>query len=155
MRHRGAEPNEIQLGAARRFVTETLGLEVDISGFYALAERNSGIAPLARRFMGVRPPPFPTVFEAAVNAVACQQLSLDVGVHLLNRLAERFGPRSHPGGPAGFPGPERVAAAEPAELRALGFSEAKSTTLVTLARTALAGGLDPDTRERRDAVVPE
>ena len=29
---------------------------------------------------------------AVVNAVACQQRSLDVGIHLLNRLARRFGP---------------------------------------------------------------
>jgi hypothetical protein len=29
---------------------------------------------------------FPAVFEGLVNAVACQQLSLTVGIELLNRL---------------------------------------------------------------------
>ena len=40
----------------------------------------------------MRPPCFPTVFEAVVNAVACQQLSLDVGIHLLRGLARRSVP---------------------------------------------------------------
>ena len=34
---------------------------------------------LALRFRGMRPPCFPSVFEAVVNAIACQQLSLDGG----------------------------------------------------------------------------
>ena len=32
-----------------------------------------------------------TVFEALVNSIACQQVSLDLGIVLLNRLSERFG----------------------------------------------------------------
>ena len=45
------------------------------------------LGPLAARMRGLKPPRFPTVFEALVNGVACQQLSLAVGIHLLNRLA--------------------------------------------------------------------
>jgi DNA-3-methyladenine glycosylase II len=33
----------------------------------------------------------PTVFESLVNAVACQQLSLEAGLSLLNRLADAHG----------------------------------------------------------------
>jgi hypothetical protein len=36
-------------------------------------------------------PAFPTVFEARVNGIACQQLSLSVGIHLLNRLTAAHG----------------------------------------------------------------
>jgi DNA-3-methyladenine glycosylase II len=91
----------------------------------------------------MRPPCFPTVFEAVVNAVACQQLSLDVGIHLLSRLARRFGPAVP--GPVtryGFPAPGRLAAADPAELRALGFSTAKARTITAIAGQAAAGALD-------------
>ena len=44
------------------------------------------LGPLAERMRGLKPPRFPTVFEALVNGIACQQLSLAVGIHLLNRL---------------------------------------------------------------------
>jgi len=73
-----------------------LGLGADLAGFYRLAEHDNQLNPLAQRFVGMRPPRFPSVFEAVVNAIACQQLSLIVGIHLLNRLAERYGrtPRS-------------------------------------------------------------
>jgi DNA-3-methyladenine glycosylase II len=91
----------------------------------------------------MRPPCFPTMFEAVVNAVACQQLSLDVGIHLLSRLARRFGPAVP--GPVtryGFPAPGRLAAANPAELRALGFSTAKARTIMGVAGQVAAGTLD-------------
>ena len=68
-----------------------LGLQVDLNGFYRFASRQAKLGPLARRFRGMRPPRFPSVFEAFVNATACQQMSLTVGILLLNRLAEMCG----------------------------------------------------------------
>jgi DNA-3-methyladenine glycosylase II len=120
-----------------------LGLGADLDGFYRVAAGDARLNALAARFRGMRPPCFPTVFEAVVNAVACQQLSLDVGIHLLSRLARRFGPAIP--GPAtryGFPEPDRLAAAEPAELRALGFSTAKARTIIAVAAQVTAGSLD-------------
>lgn len=143
LRRRGGEPDEAQLASSRTLLTRMLGLDADIWGFYALAEHDRRLSLLAIRFAGMRPPRFGTVFEALVNAVACQQLSLDVGVHLLNRLAARYGPRlGASGGPVGFPGPELLAGADPPELRSLGFSRAKATCLVTLARKVAGGAVD-------------
>ncbi len=92
----------------------------------------------------MRPPRFPTVFEALVNAVARQQLSLSVGIHLLNRLAARYGPAMPGGGSAGFPEPEQLAGVDPAQLRPLGFSAAKARAIVGLAGQVAAGRLDLD-----------
>ena len=120
-----------------------LGLAADLDGFYRVAAGDARLNALAARFRGMRPPCFPTVFEAVVNAVACQQLSLDVGIHLLNRLARRFGPAVP--GPViryGFPTPARLAGAEPAELRALGFSTAKARTIIAIAGQVAARALD-------------
>ena len=72
-------------------LNDMLGLQVDLSGFYRFASRQAKLGPLARRFRGMRPPRFPSVFEAFVNATACQQMSLTVGILLLNRLAETCG----------------------------------------------------------------
>ena len=72
-----------------------LGLTVDVSDFATMAAPDPLLGPLAGRMRGLRPPRFPTVFEALVNGVACQQLSLEVGIHLLNRLtADRGRPVS-------------------------------------------------------------
>ncbi|MGH3601314.1 MAG: hypothetical protein ACRDQH_13760 [Pseudonocardiaceae bacterium] len=60
----------------RGVVGRCLGLDVNLEGFYRLAERDWCLAGLAGRFHGMRPPRFLTVFEAVVNAIACQQLSL-------------------------------------------------------------------------------
>jgi DNA-3-methyladenine glycosylase II len=65
---------------ALRLLDRTLGLGVDLGGFYRLAEGDERLRDLARRFSGMRPPCFPSVFEAVVNAIACQQLSLAVAI---------------------------------------------------------------------------
>ena len=126
--------------AVRPILERMLGLTADLAGFYQVAEGDPELRPLALRFRGMRPPCFPTVFEALVNAVACQQLSLDVGIHLLNRLARRFGPAI--GSSHGFPEPGRLAAADPAELRALGFSGARARAITGIAARVAAGTLD-------------
>ncbi len=77
-------------GAAERLARDAahtlLGLNVDISTLAAMAAHDPLLGPLALRMRGLRPPRFPTVFEAVVNGVACRQLSFAVGIHLLNRL---------------------------------------------------------------------
>jgi DNA-3-methyladenine glycosylase II len=76
---------------ARSSLDRLLGLTVDLSPFAAMAAPDPVLGPLAARMRGLKPPRFPTVFEALVNGVACQQLSLAVGIQLLNRLAAGVG----------------------------------------------------------------
>lgn len=143
LRQRGGEPDETQLASGRALVTKMLGLDADIWGFYARAEHDRHLSLLAIRFAGMRPPRFATNFEALANAVTCQQLSLDLGIHLLNRLATRYGPRVEiPGGPVGFPGPGAIAGADAPQLRALGFPKHKAVGLVTLARKVASLAVD-------------
>jgi len=120
----------------RSSLDRLLGLRVDLAGWYRLA------AP--ERFRGVKPPRFPTLFEALINAFACQQLSLEVGLELLNRLAARRGARIHAGDVDhyGFPTPASLAAARPAQLRVLGFSGQKVRAINDLSRAIARGQLD-------------
>ena len=92
---------------ARAALERMLGLRADLAPFAAMAEQDPWLGPLARRMRGLKPPRFPTVFEALVNGIACQQLSLVVGIHLLNRLTAAHGcPASADAdGPRAFPGP--------------------------------------------------
>jgi DNA-3-methyladenine glycosylase II len=68
-----------------------LGLRIDLTEFYQFAARQRRLGPLAERFRGMKPPRFATVFEGVINAIACQLMTLTLGVHLLNRLAVACG----------------------------------------------------------------
>lgn len=125
---------------ARRLVCRCLGTDLVLGGFYRLAQRDPRLSGLADRFYGMRPPRFPTVFEALVNAIACQQLSLTVGIHLLNRLSHRFGPTG-PSGHTGFPAPAQLAEVDPDSLRPLGFSGSKARAICSLATRVASGEL--------------
>jgi DNA-3-methyladenine glycosylase II len=129
-----------------------LGLTVDVSDFATMAAQDPLLAPLAWRMRGLKPPRFPTVFEALVNGVACQQLSLAVGIHLLNRLtADRGRPvPDDPGGLRAFPDPDDLATLEPDELKRHGFSMTKARTIIETARAIVAGNLDLECLDRLD-----
>jgi DNA-3-methyladenine glycosylase II len=135
---------------ARSVVERLLGLQVDLSGWYRVADGDRRLAELADRFRGVKPPRFPTVFEAVVNGLACQQLSLIVGLELLNRLAavcdvrRRVGERAH----YAFPAAHDVARIAPARYHAIGFSRQKVRALLTLARGIDRGAVDVERLER-------
>jgi DNA-3-methyladenine glycosylase II len=134
----------------RSIVNRLLGLQIDLSPWYRLAHRDRRLADLADRFRGVKPPRFPTVFEALVNAFACQQLSLVVGLELLNRLAvlcdlERL---TDEGVHYAFPAPHDVARIAPARYHAIGFSRQKVRALLTLARAIERGKVDVERLSR-------
>jgi DNA-3-methyladenine glycosylase II len=128
-------------------VERLLGLHIDLSEWYRVAHRDRRLADLAHRFRGLKPPRFPTVFEALVNAFACQQLSLVVGLELLNRLAAVSNVRFGTGASAhyAFPTPRDVARRRPASFRAIGFSHQKVRALLALARGLNSGTIDLDT----------
>ena len=130
--------------AARAILTRTLGLSVDLAAFYRFAETDAKLGPLVRRFRGVKPPRFPSVFEALGNGIACQQITLTQGIHLLNRLAQAYGPAATNGDPTmhAFPRPRDLARLAPQELRPLGFSGQKGRALVELAGALAQGRLD-------------
>lgn len=128
----------------RLLVTKILGLAVDLQPFYVLARDNELLRPLVEQFSGVRPPRFPSVFEALVNSIACQQVTLDLGILLLNRLSERFGPVVNDHGTVqhGFPAPADLAEATEETLRQLGFSHQKARAIRELAADVVADRLD-------------
>ena len=80
----------------RSIVDRLLGLRIDLTDWSAWPRVMRGCG--ARRHISRdEAAEVPTMFEALVNGFACQQLSLEVGLELLNRLATissaRFGRR--------------------------------------------------------------
>lgn len=132
--------------SVRAYVTavlrRSLGLDVDLHAFYALAALDPQLAPLAQRYRGLKPPRFPSLFEALANAIACQQVSLASGIALLGRLAAGFG-RTSPRAPGlyAFPRLQDLCDADPAVLHTLGFSRQKTDYLVNVAARLRSGEL--------------
>ena len=135
----------------RAVLGKVLGTSEDGQEFYRVARKNAALNALAKDFVGLKPPRFPSVFEAIVNAFACQQLSLNVGITLLNRLSETYGPPIpvSDGTVHAFPRPKDLADAKPATLRALGFSRNKGHAIVNLARSVLDNRLDLENLDRK------
>lgn len=140
----GARPAARVKAGVTAALERLLGLRIDLGDFHALAAGHARLGELAARFRGLKPPRFPTVWEALVNGIACQQLSLNVGILVLNRLAAAYGPAVDTEGGVrhAFPRPEDIAAAKPADLRELGFSGAKGRALIEAAQQISGSGLD-------------
>jgi DNA-3-methyladenine glycosylase II len=116
-------------------VRKLLGAEFDLEAFYAFAATEPVLAGLAEELRGLRPPIAVEPFESIVTSITAQQVSLHAAFAIRNRLIERFGIRAEHA--YSFPTRERLAAAEPDELFALGFSRRKAEYVTGLARSDL------------------
>jgi DNA-3-methyladenine glycosylase II len=135
---------ERRAAIARLWLERMLGAHKDLKPFYALAARDPRLRPLVDEFRGLKPPQFPTVFEGVANGIACQQLSLLVGILLLSRLAHKVGAIS--ANPKrtfhAFPDPTDFSDVKTESLKYLGFSTHKSQALLDISFAIRERGLD-------------
>ena len=57
-------PRASERGRVRSLVCQLLGIRTDLTDWYRTAAGDARLGPLASRFLGMKPPRFPTVFEA-------------------------------------------------------------------------------------------
>ncbi|HEX6965033.1 MAG TPA: hypothetical protein VF166_04470 [Gemmatimonadaceae bacterium] len=124
---REAHERERVLALVRR----TLGVDRDLTPFYEAAGRHPWLAPLAHRMRGIKPPRYRSLWEAFVNAVVFQQVSLHAATAVVRRLIMSFGTPLESGGTPLYllPSVERVLGATDDALRATGLSAGKIATL--------------------------
>jgi DNA-3-methyladenine glycosylase II len=125
------------------FVRRSLGIDVDLSPFRTAAAQVPWLDALARRMIGLSSPRYPSLWEACVNAVTYQQVSIHAASAILGRVVTALAPAvDDADGPLrAFPDAERFAAAAPDALRALGLSANKVSALQDIARCVIAGEL--------------
>ncbi len=125
-------------------IARCLGANKDLSVFYDFAQKDKRLNFLANRFLGLKPPMFPSVFEAAVNGIACQQVSLNLGIILLNRLSAAHGLSIKAADKVehAFPTPGDLSRLQPEDFRRLGFSRMKGRAIIELSQAIVLGGLD-------------
>jgi DNA-3-methyladenine glycosylase II len=133
----------------RTRIPQVLGTGVDLSGFYAVAANVPELASLVVQARGVKPPRYPSLWEALCNAVAFQQVSLEAATATMRRVI------AHCSAPLAFgdaqlypfPAPASVMETDPAVLRSLGLSAAKVRTLQEAAGLLSAGRLSAEDLE--------
>jgi DNA-3-methyladenine glycosylase II len=135
-------------------VARTLGIDRDLTEFFGAASELPWLRPLAIQFRGLKPPRYRTLWEAFVNAVVYQQVSLHAASAVVQRIIQAFGtPLESEGVPVHlFPGADRVLAASDDELRGLGLSAGKLATLRRAAGAIAAGKIDSDSLEHLPSV---
>jgi DNA-3-methyladenine glycosylase II len=125
-------------------VKRMLGVERDLSCFDRAAAYIPWLAPLAIRMRGVKPPRYPTLWEACVNAVLFQQLSLIAASAISRRMIMALGVTAQWRGIALrlFPTIESFQDASDDVLRSAGLSAGKLATLRRVGEALRSGELD-------------
>lgn len=121
----------------KHIIRRLLGTEIDLTPFYAFAESDPFLKGFLK-YKGFKPPQFTSIYEAIFNAICFQQLSLHVGVVLMNRIAQKFGKKieTQYGHFFSLPQPETIIKTKPAELLELGFSKNKVKAILELGERA-------------------
>jgi len=125
-------------------VRRALGTDVDLGGFYAGARAVPWLARIAAGARGVKPPRYPTLWEAVVNSVVYQQVSIHAAGAILRRTIERYAAPRDVAGMRLYPfyAARTMRDADPLELRGLGLSINKINALKAVAAALEDGTLD-------------
>jgi DNA-3-methyladenine glycosylase II len=127
-------------------VREMLGCDHDLMDFEQSAATIPWLTPLVQRMQGVKPPRYPTLWEACVNAIVFQQLSLASATAIMRRLIVALGQSVKAEGilvPLHvFPPVESFSRASDDLLRQTGLSSSKIATLRRVAEALTSGRID-------------
>lgn len=123
-----------------------LGLNSQLRPWYRASKQFPWLWKLTTSLRGLKPPRYPTVWEALVHAIIFQQISIFAAGTIMRRVIERLvKPVLHeritlyP-----FPSPHAFLGCTPEDLRAAGLSLNKVTALRAVAREVLDGNVNPD-----------
>jgi DNA-3-methyladenine glycosylase II len=124
---------------ALAIVRRILGVERNLSQFYRAGKVVSWLWPLAVRMRGVKPPRYPTLWEASVNAIVFQQVSLVAASSIVRRMIVALALPVKCGDIAlhAFPNAERLRVAGDDILLATGLSANKLATLRRVAEASI------------------
>ena len=126
-------------------VRRMLGAGRELTHFNRAAARIPWLRPLAQRMLGVKPPRYPTLWEACVNAIIFQQISLHAASAILRKMILAVGtpPLTCDGMTFHtFPSVESVQSAKDDVLLAAGLSGNKLATLRRVGDALRSGTLD-------------
>lgn len=154
---RQREKDAIELRATGRnaerwksVVASMLGTQVDLTQWYARSRRVPWLRRIAEQLRGVRPPRYPSLWEACAHAILFQQISIHAAASIMRRAIETLGEAIEVGNvrAVAFPPAERWLAASDAQLRSAGLSRNKLAHVRSAAAAFADGSVDVAELER-------
>jgi DNA-3-methyladenine glycosylase II len=127
--------------AAKSIVTRLFNLDLDLLPFYDAVKGDPVMAELSLRLRGLRSPSTATVFEALIDSIIEQQISLQAARSMQRKLTLAFGMSMNFGGVSHyvFPGPERLSSATIDQLRGCGLSGRKAEYVLGVSKLVTEG----------------
>jgi DNA-3-methyladenine glycosylase II len=135
------EPEDGDAADIDVLVTRLFNLNLDLLPFYEAVKSDRIMLQITRRLWGLHSPSTATVFEALVDSIIEQQISLKAAWSMQRRLIETFGGALTLRGRTylAYPMPENLAAASIEQLRACGFSGRKAEYVQGVAKLVEEG----------------
>jgi DNA-3-methyladenine glycosylase II len=129
---------------AEDIVTAIFSLDLDLKPFYETVKDDKIMAHLTRELWGLKIPTTPTVFEALVDSIVEQQISLKVANSIENRIIKKFGEALYLEDAVYFayPTPQRLASVSIEEFRQCGLSFRKGEYIKEASRLITEGKLN-------------
>lgn len=158
---RAAGARSIELRAtgpdARRWIPHAermLGTRADLREWYARSDAIDWLRPIARALRGLKPPRYPSLWEACAHSIVFQQISIHAAAAIMRRLVEALAEPVSAAGVVAYPFPEpaRWLVAGDALLRGAGLSANKAAHLRAVAAAIEDGRLRE--RELEELATP-
>jgi len=145
---------------ARKIVTCLFNLDFDLTEFYADAKNDKTMAYLTRKLRGLKSPTTQLAFEALIDSIVEQQISLKVANAFERRIIKKWGDALSLDDEVyyAYPTPKSLASASQQELRAVGLSERKAEYVRNAASLISEGKLSFESLEQwenADEIIAE
>ena len=136
----------------KQTVSAMLNLDLDLKPFYEHAKKDKILTDIIHRLRGLKIPTTPTVFEALIDSITEQQISLNVAHALERRLVKTFGKALRLDGEVyyAYPAPRELASARLEQLRRCGLSQKKAEYIKEVSRMIVDGELNLEGFKRYD-----
>jgi len=133
-------------GEVVRLVESMFNIYDDLVPFYRAVQHDPVVASLTRHFYGLKSPTTPTVFEALVDSIVEQQISLKVAKVLQARLIKRTGATMDLGTSTYYcyPSPHALAVVPDGVFRECGMTTRKGEYIRDLSASVASGDLDTE-----------
>ena len=133
-------------------IERMFNLRVDLRPFYEHVRKDPVISQLVVRLRGLKSPRTQSVYEALVDAIIEQQISLGAARVIQYRLVKSYGDDLEVDGARhyAFPGPERLGSLSVEELKSAGLSGKKAEYVRDAIRMVAEGSLDMERLDRME-----
>lgn len=145
---------------AEEIVCSLFNLDFDLTAFYDGVKNDTIMSMFTQKLRGLKSGGTPTVFEALVDSIIEQQISLKVAQSIERNVIKTFGDTLEMNEAVyyAFPTPQKLALATVEQLRNCGLSSRKAEYIHDVSKSTVAGKLDLEhfkTYEDSEEIIKE